>query len=57
MMPMGKSRPGLAHSSAHVATVSKPTKLKNTTDAPARTPSAPLGANGVLKHNTHATSV
>ena len=45
-IPMGRSRPGSRVSSAHVATVSKPTNEKNTTDAPARTPSTPPGANG-----------
>ena len=46
-IPIGRSRPGSRVSSAHVATVSKPTKEKNTTDAPAKTPSTPPGANGV----------
>ena len=46
-IPTGRSRPGSRVSSAHVATVSNPTKEKNTTDAPARTPSTPPGANGV----------
>mmetsp|Transcript_10578 Transcript_10578/g.41323 ORF Transcript_10578/g.41323 Transcript_10578/m.41323 type:complete len:235 (-) Transcript_10578:559-1263(-) len=45
-IPTGRSRPGSAHSSAHVATVSNPTNEKNTTDAPVRTPSTPLGAKG-----------
>ena len=45
-IPTGRSRPGSAHSSAHVATVSNPTNEKNTTDAPASTPSTPWGANG-----------
>mmetsp|Transcript_10232 Transcript_10232/g.44485 ORF Transcript_10232/g.44485 Transcript_10232/m.44485 type:complete len:253 (+) Transcript_10232:601-1359(+) len=47
MIPTGRSRPGSAHSSAHVATVSNPTNEKNTTDAPASIPPAPFGANGV----------
>jgi len=46
MIPIGRSLPGFLTSSAHVATVSKPTKEKNTTDAPASTPVAPPGANG-----------
>ena len=47
MIPMGRSLPGSATSSAHVATVSKPTNEKKTTLAPARMPLIPFGANGV----------
>ena len=46
-IPNGKSAAGLATSSAHVATVSKPTKAKITTDAPDIIPRIPYGANGV----------
>mmetsp|Transcript_13940 Transcript_13940/g.46174 ORF Transcript_13940/g.46174 Transcript_13940/m.46174 type:complete len:259 (-) Transcript_13940:490-1266(-) len=47
MIPTGSALPGSFTSSAHVATVSKPTKEKNTTLAPVKTPPTPLGANGV----------
>ena len=47
MIPIGRSRPGSRVSSAHVATVSNPTKEKKTTEAPERMPGRPRGANGV----------
>lgn len=39
--PTGASRCGARHSPAAVATVSKPTKAKNTTAAPRNTPLQP----------------
>ena len=46
MMPMGMSRPGFLHSSAHVETASKPMYAKKMTAAPAPIPAKPLGAKG-----------
>ena len=46
MIPIGKSRDGFLHSSADVATASKPMYEKNTIAAPLMTPLVPNGKNG-----------
>ena len=46
MMPLGMSRPGSSHSSAHVETASNPMYAKKMTAAPAPTPAKPFGAKG-----------
>ena len=46
MMPIGMSRPGFLHSSAHVETASKPMYAKKMIAAPAPIPGKPFGANG-----------
>ncbi len=45
-MPIGMSRPGRSHSSAHVETASKPMYAKKMTAAPAPMPAPPFGAKG-----------
>src|SRR5215468_9255259 len=46
MIPRGKSRCGLLHSSAAVETESKPMYVKNTMEPPVRMPGQPLGEKG-----------
>ena len=46
IIPMGRSRDGFLHSSADVATASKPMYEKNTIDAPLNTPRIPKGVKG-----------
>ncbi len=45
-MPRGKSRFGLAHSSAVVEMASKPIYAKKTDETPRNTPDMPFGKNG-----------
>src|SRR5579859_2679965 len=46
MMPRGKSRWGLLHSSAAVETESKPIYVKKTMEPPVRMPGQPFGEKG-----------
>ena len=46
MMPIGMSRFGFLHSSAHVETASKPMYAKKMIAAPVEMPAKPFGANG-----------
>ena len=46
MMPIGRSRDGRLHSSADVATASKPMYEKKTIAAPLQTPRTPKGVKG-----------
>lgn len=45
-MPIGRSRDGRLHSSADVATASKPMYEKKTIAAPLKTPRTPKGVKG-----------